>query len=707
MIEATVTRPQTSMRSIRTVLFTALGMLGALFVGSIVWKGAASYSSYASAVTQQDFDRGANRFINGLFEVLMERLATNNGLQAAEPATASVLAEIEKRRAAVKSEFGAGFASLMQRDFPNKPALMQELQAALTKADDYRGRADTSLRVARDQRDEMLRKTFIPVITDSVNAALKVWFSALYTTAKSDPQLALLASIKEIGWQMRDWAGKERSFVASSLAGGAPMTPDMIAASAQYRSRVDMLWDQLQHLTNDPDTHPAIKNAMSAAANQYFKGFRDRADDVRKVIANGAKYALASPQYVDESTPQLGALLGVMQAAGAASEAHTTLTIGRAFWELIIVAGLLLCGLGIAIGAILVVVARVTQPLTLLCQVVQRLAGNDTGVEIPEPKRNDELGAMATALGVFKANIIDTARLRVEQTANEQSQVLFRKGEMRKLADDFEGAVGRIVETVSSASGDLEAAATRLKSSANHSQALAATVASASSDATINVQSVASATEQMASSIDEISRQVQDSANIANAAVDQARKTNDRVGELSKAAARIGDVVELINKIAGQTNLLELNATIEAARAGDAGRGFAVVASEVKALAEQTAKATGEISQQISGIQSATRESVGAIKDIGDTIGRMSEIASTIAAAVEEQGAATREISRNVQQAAQGTIEVSSNISNVQHGATETGSASSQVLSAAQSLSSESNRLKLEVGNFLASVRAA
>ena len=209
------------------------------------------------------------------------------------------------------------------------------------------------------------------------------------------------------------------------------------------------------------------------------------------------------------------------------------------------------------------------------------------------------------------------------------------------------------------------------------------------------------------SSVTEIGRQVQESARMAGDAVGQARSTTERVSELSKAATRIGDVVELINTIAGQTNLLALNATIEAARAGEAGRGFAVVASEVKALAEQTSKATGEIGQQISGIQAATQDSVNAIKEISSTIERLSQISSTIAAAIEEQGAATQEISRNVQQAAQGTQQVSANIADVERGAAETGSASSQVLSAAKALCGDSSRLKQEVGKFLASVRAA
>jgi methyl-accepting chemotaxis protein len=347
-------------------------------------------------------------------------------------------------------------------------------------------------------------------------------------------------------------------------------------------------------------------------------------------------------------------------------------------------------------------------PLSGLTAGMKELADGNFGVVLPGLGRKDEVGDMAQAVETFKVKAEQKARTEAEaRITQDQAAAGQRKRDMVKLADDFEHAVGNIVETVSSASTQLEASAGTLTSTAERSQQLTIMVAAASEEASTNVQSVASSTEEMASSINEIGRQVQESARIANEAVAQAQKTNDRVGELSKAASRIGAVVELINTIAGQTNLLALNATIEAARAGDAGRGFAVVASEVKALAEQTAKATGEIGQQITSIQSATDESVLAIKEIGSTIGKMSEIASTIASAVEEQGAATQEISRNVQQAAHGTMQVSSNITNVQRGASETGTASSHVLSAAQSLSSDSHRLKHEVSKFLDSVRAA
>jgi methyl-accepting chemotaxis protein len=298
-------------------------------------------------------------------------------------------------------------------------------------------------------------------------------------------------------------------------------------------------------------------------------------------------------------------------------------------------------------------------------------------------------------------------RTAAEQKAAEQKADEARKVAMRKLADNFETAVGKIVDTVSMTAMELEGAATTLSRTAETTQQLSSAVAAASEESSANVQSVSAATDEMAASVNEISRQVQESSRIATEAVGQAQKTDNRISELSQAAGRIGDVIKLITAIAEQTNLLALNATIEAARAGAAGKGFAVVAQEVKQLASQTAKATDEIRGQIAGMQTATQESVTAIKEIGGTIDRISQIATTVASAVEEQGASTQEIARNVQQAAHGTAQVTGNISEVTRGASETGSASAQVLSSAKSLTSESNQLKMEVAKFLATVRAA
>jgi len=350
----------------------------------------------------------------------------------------------------------------------------------------------------------------------------------------------------------------------------------------------------------------------------------------------------------------------------------------------------------------------ISRPIAAMCNAMRELAAGNFDVVLPGLGRKDELGEMAGAVEEFKMQAVAKAeRDAATQEAQNKASSAARRAELIRFADEFETAVGAIVSNVSASAVQLEAAAGTLTRTAETTQGLSSQVAGASEEASSNMQSVASATEELSASVDEIGRRVKESSQIAGAAVRQAEQTDGRIGKLSRAAQEIGDVVKLITAIAEQTNLLALNATIEAARAGDAGRGFAVVASEVKSLASQTARATDEISNHIMGMQGATQESVAAIKEIGGTIGKISDIANTIANAVEQQSAATQEIARSVQNVAQGTQEAAASVMQVNRGATETGAASEEVLNSARTLSSESTRLREELDRFMANIRAA
>ncbi len=362
----------------------------------------------------------------------------------------------------------------------------------------------------------------------------------------------------------------------------------------------------------------------------------------------------------------------------------------------------------VLISITLMIARGMARAMKATIAAMRALASGQLDVILPGLKRQDEIGEIARAVEQFKLRANEQAHADAhEKELRTQAEMDARKLEMVRLASQFELAIGGIVDTVALTSAQLTDAASEMTQTAHQTGSLSAEVVRATTEASANVQSVAAATEELSASVREVARQVQDSNAITQHAVTQAEATNTRISQLVTAANRIGDVVKLITEIAEQTNLLALNATIEAARAGDAGRGFAVVASEVKALATQTAKATEDINAQIQDIQNATGASVESIKSITDTISQVSTIAATIANAVEEQGGAAQEISRNAQLAASGTNLVLENITAVSRGAAQTGATSDQVLTSAHALTDNSRRLRSEVDHFLATVRAA
>lgn len=360
----------------------------------------------------------------------------------------------------------------------------------------------------------------------------------------------------------------------------------------------------------------------------------------------------------------------------------------------------------IIVGALTFVsIVLIRRPLTQSIGVINALQDGNYQIDIPGQERGDEIGQVNQALETFKQNAQKVRDMELEQEAAKIRTEEERKQARRQLADDFESSVGEIVASVSNSSNQMAGAADQMNQMADRSQEQAVTVAGAAEEASVNVQTVAASTEELTASINEISQQVAKSAQIASGAVEEADRSNKMVRALAEAADKIGEVVSLINDIAEQTNLLALNATIEAARAGEAGKGFAVVANEVKSLANQTGKATDEIVQQINAIQTETRGTVDAIESIGQTIGSIHSIATAIAAAVEEQEAATREISSSVQQAAAGTNEVSSNVTGMKDTATQTGESASEVQESATALADQARNLDDAVKNFVEKIR--
>jgi methyl-accepting chemotaxis protein len=526
------------------------------------------------------------------------------------------------------------------------------------------------------------------------------------TVNHQDATIDQLLAIKQAGWLLRNTAGEASLAVANGLAVGK-ISPEGRLKYLKDSGGSDAAWKALELAAGGMQLPAALSTAMAENKAEYFEpkflAQRDRAVDD---LVEGRKPEWTPTDYVKVAVGRLAAAVTVAEAALDAAKKHAAEQHTAAMESLVVQLVLLFAAVTSTFGAMTMVTRRVIKPLHAIRDGMLKVASGDLSVEALYIARHDEIGALAGALETFKHQAEEKVKIE-EQERERNAGTVARQRAVEGYVTEFEGAMRQTLQQLGDASGQMRKTSTGLSTVSRQTNARVEVAQKASSDASTSVDSVAAAAEELSASINDISQQAAHAADIAGRAVDEARKTDGTVQGLASSAGRIGEVVGLINSIAAQTNLLALNATIEAARAGEAGRGFAVVASEVKSLASQTAKATEEISEQISDIQKVAGEAIDAIKGIGSIIGEVNEVATAIAAAVQEQGAATQEITRSTQFAAQGTKNVSENITGVRTDADAAAAAAENVKGASETLETQSQHLGNQVTEFLGRIRAA
>jgi len=639
-------------------------------------------------------DASANLF-KAMHNLRTDRSTTDRLLKSDQPMDNDIDKYLRHLRDAEMPAMSNALGQLASIEFAQQQTLVPELDRLFKLLTAQQKEFWDEVSKPKASRRPALPKEYMETTAALLETLDKLSTTLAATVNHQDAVIDQLLAIKQTAWLLRNTGG-EASLMVSVALGTGRMLPETRMRYEKFLGGTEIAFTALEMAASGMQLPPALSAAIAATKTAYFEpqylALRDR---LLTTLMAGEKPELTANQWSPITVGRLGSAVTVAEAALDAAKDHTMALHSAAQRSLVLQLVLLASAFGLTFGAMMAVGRRVIKPLHNMRDAMLKVASGDLTVDTGYTERRDEIGALAGALETFKQQAED--KLRIEHQERERNVgAATRQQAIEAYVGEFESMVRQTLHELGDASNQMRTTSAGLSAVSRQTNERVQIAEKASGEASMSVDNVASASQQLSTSIDDISRQAAHAAGIASRAVDRARETDGTVQGLAKTAARIGEVVGLINTIAAQTNLLALNATIEAARAGEAGRGFAVVASEVKSLASQTAKATEDISEQIADIQKVAGDAIDAIKGIGSIIGEVNEVATAIAAAVQEQGAAT-----------QGTKNVSDNITGVKADADAGAAAAENVKLASQTLETQSQQLGNQVTQFLGNIRAA
>jgi len=690
-------------QSVRAPILGGCLLLAGLAIAPAIGSLHGGWQQWSAAEVALKMDHAGNRMSEGLFELMLERALTNAALGAPDAAAAEVRSAIAAHRRTFDAKLAEARGLLLAIGIGDSGRMSRELEQAGARLNALRARTDAEMaRPFAERQADFARGGFFREMTTFVVLQQGIWAELLQRSGAIDPLVARVNALKQASWLAREASGRERSTVANSITGNRALTPDERSTVQASRGAVDVMWRLVEA---DPTVRiePSLVAAIARAQSDYFDRFRT----LSSAQAEPGPQRLTGPAFIEVTTPLIGSLLAIRDAAIGLTEQRLGVLVTDAEFRAATSVGVLAASVLALLLSGWLLLQRVLRPVARLDAATTRLKAGEYGQSVPDTDRPDEFGKVAQGLEALRLEAMRVKDLEAATTAQRISAEQERRDGLLTLAGRIDASLGGVVQRLATQVGELRTSTDALRSGTDVTATQANEVSASAGQATENVQTVAAAAEQLSASVGEITRQVAHAAVVAGRALDETKRTDETMRRLTETADRIGEVVRLISDIAGQTNLLALNATIEAARAGEAGKGFAVVASEVKSLAAQTGRATGDIGQQIGAIQEAAAAAVRSIQGIGAVVSEINEVASAIAAAVEQQGAATREIARNVAEAASGTQGVSARISVVGQGVMAAQQAITNVAGSTELVSQQGETLRRELDGMLKEMRAA